>query len=199
MSRVDHQRALSSAHFAQMKHWYFVQNAASRLLIFQVQAIKTGHILIICRQTGDIWYIVSFQQRNCRREVMDKNFKITLQILQVLTPKFHSNSVSALCKLWLQWIASVMQWLLTLQNHCYKTWSLHFAKLKSDQFYSTQIKLPWLLYMSWVIPVVGPNLEILFCTQQCSVHINCRVEVRHSFISTTVLEESQVTPQGSHR
>ena len=27
-----------------------------------------------------------------------ENFKITFQILQVLTPKFHSNSVSALCE-----------------------------------------------------------------------------------------------------
>ena len=39
----------------------------------------------------------------------DENFKITLQILQVLNPKFHSNSVLELCEGWLQYIASVMQ------------------------------------------------------------------------------------------
>ena len=44
-------------------------------------------------------------------------------------------------------------------------------KLKSDQFYSTQIKLPWSFYMSWVVWVVGPNLEIPFCAQQCSGHV----------------------------
>ena len=81
---------------------------------------------------------------------------------------FHSNFVSALCEGWLQCITSVMQKLLTLQNHRCKTWSLHFAQLKSDKFYSTQIKMPWSLYLSWVIQVVGPNLENPFCTQPCS-------------------------------
>ena len=46
--------------------------------------------------------------------------------------------------------------------------------LKSDQLYSTQIKLPWSLYLCWVIRVVGPNLEIPFCAQPCSaVVISC--------------------------
>ena len=58
----------------------------------------------------------------------DANFKITLQILQVLslllTPKFHSNSVSVICEEQLQCIAPVMQGLLTsrsshLQNQPY--------------------------------------------------------------------------------
>ena len=39
------------------------------------------------------------------------------QILPVLTPKFHSYSVSALCKGWFQCIAPEMQGLLTLKNH----------------------------------------------------------------------------------
>ena len=37
-------------------------------------------------------------------------------ILQVLTPNFHSNSVSALCEGWLRYIAPVMQGLLTPRN-----------------------------------------------------------------------------------
>ena len=92
------------------------QNAASRTQFFQVQAIKTGHISMIYRQTGDI-LSVSSKDIAAAKKVTDENFKITLQILQSQTPKFHSNSVSALCEGWLQCIASVMQGLLTLQSH----------------------------------------------------------------------------------
>ena len=48
-----------------------------------------------------------------------------------------------------------------------------FTKLKSGQLYSTRIKLPWSLYLCWVIRVVGPNLEIPFCAQPCSATICC--------------------------
>ena len=39
-----------------------------------------------------------FASRALHPLVTGENFKITLQILQILTPKFHSNSGSALCK-----------------------------------------------------------------------------------------------------
>ena len=73
---------------------------ASRTRFFHVQAIKTGHISVVYRQ-----YIVGFQRRHCSSKVTDENFKITLEVLEVLTPKFLSNPVSAL---W-QCITLVMQ------------------------------------------------------------------------------------------
>ena len=66
----------------------------------------------------------------------DENFKITLQILQVLIPKFHINSVSALCKGWLQCNTSVIQGLLThCKNLCCRIGHsiLHYLKLKSSE------------------------------------------------------------------
>ena len=59
---------------------------------FQVHTIKTGHMSIIYPQTGDILLVSS----KCTAQGTDENFKINLQILQVLTPKFHSTSVSSL-------------------------------------------------------------------------------------------------------
>ena len=47
-------------------------------------------------------------------------------------------------------------------------------KLKSNQLYSTRIKLPWSLCLCWVIRVVGPILEIPFCAQPCSACPNSR-------------------------
>ena len=56
------------------------QNAASRTLFFQVRAIKTGHISIICRQTGDV---VCFNKGTAdakwRMKISIENFKIILQ------------------------------------------------------------------------------------------------------------------------
>ena len=75
------------------------------------------------------WYIVGFQQGNCSSKVTDENFKITLQILQVLTPNFHSNSISALWEGWLQCIASVMQGLLTPRNAHLQNRPSHFARI----------------------------------------------------------------------
>ena len=47
-------------------------------------------------------------------------------------------------------------------------------KLKLDQFYSTQMKLPCTFYLSnklsSVVLVVSPNLKIPFCAQECSGH-----------------------------
>ena len=81
------------------------------------------------------WNVVGFQQghcTDCSRKVTDENIKISLPILQVLTPNFHSNALSALCKGWLQWIASMMQGLLTLQNHRCKnrpSHDSHFSRI----------------------------------------------------------------------
>ena len=43
-------------------------------------------------------YTNDTEQGHCSSKVTDENFKISSPIQQVLTPKFHSNSVSALCK-----------------------------------------------------------------------------------------------------
>ena len=103
------------------------QNAASRTRFFSGTSHQNRSYL------DNIWtnrrYIVSFQQGHCSREVTNENFKRTLQILQLLTPKFHSNSVSALCEGWLPCIASVMQGLLTPQNHRCKNRHSHFATI----------------------------------------------------------------------
>ena len=68
-------------------------------------------------------------QGHCSRKVTDENFKISSPILQTLTPKFHSNSVSALCKERYQWIASKMHGLVTLQNRRCKNRPSHFARI----------------------------------------------------------------------
>ena len=46
-------------HLAQMKYLYFVPERCKQNAIFSVQVIKTGHISIICRQTGDILLVSS--------------------------------------------------------------------------------------------------------------------------------------------
>ena len=75
------------------------QYTASRTRFFHVHAIKTGHISKIYRQTLPC-DIVSVSSKGTaaaqwRMKFHHENFKITLLILQVLTPKIHSNSVSA--------------------------------------------------------------------------------------------------------
>ena len=73
-------------------------------------------------------------------------------------------------------------WASHTTNHLCKNQPLHFAriweseKLKLDQFYSTQIKLQCTFYLSSLVRVVGPNLEIPFCSQPCSV------QKKHSLI-----------------
>ena len=95
---------------------------------------------------------------------------------QVLTPKFRtsdSNPVSALCEGWLQCIASVMQGLLTLHNHCCNNWLFYFARLcdftidffpiatiLADCCYIIIAAVPDLSRRPW-----GQNLEIPFCAQ----------------------------------
>ena len=44
---------------AQMKHRYFVPEHCKQNAIFQVQAIKTGHISIIDQQTSDTLLVSS--------------------------------------------------------------------------------------------------------------------------------------------
>ena len=68
-------------------------------------------------------------QGHCSSKVTDENFKISSPILQTLTPKFHSNSVSALCKERYQWIASKMHGLVTLQNRRCKNRPSQFARI----------------------------------------------------------------------
>ena len=85
--------------------------------------------------------------------VTEEVFKITLHKKKALTPNFqnrHFSTVCPACPGWLQCIASAMQGLPALQNHL----NMH--------------KTPFPNYACWVIQVVGPNLEIPFCTQQCS-------------------------------
>ena len=43
------------------------------------------------------------------------------------------------------------------------------------------------------------NNQKIHETYNCKTLLKPRAEVRHSFITTTVRDESQVTPQGSHR
>ena len=105
-----------------------------------------------------------FQQRYCSRKDTDENFKITLEVLQAPNPKFLSNSVSALCKHcegWLQCIASVMQGILTLQNHSCKNLNrpLHFARI-------WEIKLPNV--------VVNNVKQLKSCRQGFSCLILCQ-------------------------
>ena len=103
------------AGMAQMKYRYFVPEHCKQNAIFSGTSHQNRSYLD--NISTNQWYIVGFQQGHCSRKVTDENIKISLPILQVLTPKFHSNSISALCKGWLQWIASMKQGLLTMQNH----------------------------------------------------------------------------------
>ena len=80
-------------------------------------------------------HIIFFQQGHCSHCVSDENFKIQLQILQVLTPHFHSYSVSALCEGWLQCIAWVMLGLLTQRNSHLQNLPPHFARIWENEYY----------------------------------------------------------------
>ena len=99
------------------------------------------------------------------------------------------------------------QWCSFLQLHFVRIWEIEMNHCES-----TQIKLPWTFYLRCIVQVVGPNLKIQFCPQavQWFMYLThksflsqpmqiSRAEVRRSFITTTVRDESQVTPQGRHR
>ena len=64
-----------------------------------------------------------------------------------------------------------MQGLPTLQNHLCQIGISILSELKFNHFKSTRIKRQSQFYAHWVIRVVGPNLEIPFCTQLCSVEV----------------------------
>ena len=135
------------------------QNAASRTRFFQVQAIKTGHFSVIYRQIGDL---LSVEQHR---------HKTALHKQKALTPMFQSSNFSTVCESWLQCIASAMQGLPTLQTHPCWIGNSIISELKLDHCKSTRIKHQSEFYAHWVIRVVGPNLEIPFCTQLCSVEV----------------------------
>ena len=83
---------------------------------------------VICR-----WYIDK-QVIYCRfparaLQPLSDWWKFQDKFANTAAPKFHSNSVSALCEGWLPCIASVMQGLLTPQNHRCKNRHSHFATI----------------------------------------------------------------------
>ena len=80
---------------AQMKYRCFVSEWCKQNAIFSGTSHQNRAYLD--NIWTNRWYIVDFQQGHCSSKVTDENFKITLQTLQVLTPNFHSDSVSALC------------------------------------------------------------------------------------------------------
>ena len=104
-----------------MKGQYFVLERCKQNAIFS--GISRQNRSYLDNISTYLWYIVCFQQRHCSRWVKDENFKIILQVLQEVTPKFHSNSVSSLCQGWLQCVASVMQ-----GPHCKITAAKNTAK-----------------------------------------------------------------------
>ena len=77
---------------AQMKYRYFVPERCKQNAIFSGTSHQNRSYLD--NISTNRWYIVGFQQGHCSRKVTDENFKITLQILQVLTPKFYSTMVT---------------------------------------------------------------------------------------------------------
>ena len=46
-------------YLAQIKQWDFVPECCKQNSIFQLQAIQANYIVIICRQTGDLWSVSS--------------------------------------------------------------------------------------------------------------------------------------------
>ena len=112
---------------AQIKYRYFVWERCKQNAIFSGTSHQNKAYLD--NISTNRWYIVGFMQGHCSSKVTDENFKISSPILQTLTPKFHSNSVSALCKERYQWIASKMHGLVTLQNRRCKNRPSHFARI----------------------------------------------------------------------
>ena len=125
---LDHRRVPSGRPFGPNGKWnidILSQNAASRMQFFQVQTIKTGHISIIHQQIGDILSVSSKGTAATKSRMK----KITLQILQVLTPNFHNNPVSAQCKGRLQCVAPVMHELLTQRSSHLQKRPSNFARI----------------------------------------------------------------------
>ena len=108
----------------------------------------------------------------------DEIFKIFLEILQVLsqchilTQNLHSNSVSALFKGGLQWIAQTMQGQSTVQNYCCKNshsilpdlvkFKPSFLHVLADYCYNTIAAMPDQRHRS------EPCLAVLHAAVQCS-------------------------------
>ena len=129
-----------------------------------------------------------------------------------MTPKFHRNSVSELickvilqCKGWLQYIASVVHELLTLQNESCKNQRLS-EKLKLDQFYSPQIKLPMFWHSAFLFELScqsrrsKPRNSILCpAVQCCYFHLSSGMtevisSVNQGFIIWLSFESPKVWP-----
>ena len=105
----------------------------------------------------------------------DEIFKIILEILQVQShtdSKLHSNSVSALFKGGLQWIAQTMQGQSTVQNYCCKNshsilpdlvkFKPSFLHVLADYCYNTIAAMPDQRHRS------EPCLAVLHAAVQCS-------------------------------
>ena len=108
------------------------QNTASRTQFFQVQAIKTGHIWIIYRQTGDILSVSS-------QGTAAAKWWMKISIMNII------RYLCQYCSYWLQIFTvtlfqlyakddfngslQMMQGLLTLQNHCCRNQPSHFFRI----------------------------------------------------------------------
>ena len=76
-------------------------------------------------------YIICFQQGPCRNFVTSENLEITLELHQIQTPNFHSNSHSSQCKGHMQHILPGMQGQVTLSYALLRNLPLAIPKLKS--------------------------------------------------------------------
>ena len=98
----------------------------------------------------------------------DENFKITLQILQVLSPKFHSNSVSAVhehCEGWIQCIASDA--LQTAKSPLQKCWP---GQLGDGGYQNYGVNLLISSSLSGFKNACCVFCDKSFCESQCAVH-----------------------------
>ena len=135
MRRVDYHRAPSVAMFGPNEiSIFFPRTLQAEREFFRYKPSKR----IISRQYIDKRVIYcrfparAVQPRSDEWKFQD-NCASTAGLVQVLTPKFHI-AFMALCEGWLRSIASVMQGLVTLQNHRFKNRPFHFAKLCEIKF-----------------------------------------------------------------
>ena len=127
---------------AKMKYRYFVPERCKHNAIFFSHQNRS----YLDNISTNRWCIVGFSKSTAAAK-----WRMKINLKNTVGTELYFSSMLSMTSM----LASVIQGLLILQNHCCKKWPLHFARIwdffRGDQFSSTNIIQWWTFYMSWLV------------------------------------------------